>query len=150
MGPGDATVTTMRVRPALLVGDDGLIPKDRYVSREFLDLEMSQVWSRVWQVAGRQEELPDAGDYLEYTIGDQSILVVRTETGALRAFHNTCLHRGTRLAEGCGHFSDGAIQCPYHAWRYALDGRLIEIVDRHEFPDLPEGLASTPGAGSSS
>jgi len=131
----------MRVRPTLLVGEDGLIPKERYVSREFLDLEMERVWSRVWQVAGREEELPAAGDYLEYTIGDQSILVVRTETGALRAFHNTCLHRGTRLAEGCGHFSDGAIQCPYHAWRYALDGRLIEIVDRHEFPDLPEGLA---------
>jgi len=131
----------MRVRPALLVGEDGLIPKERYVSREFLDLEMERVWSRVWQVAGREEELPAAGDYLEYTIGDQSILVVRTETGALRAFHNTCLHRGTRLAEGCGHFADGSIQCPYHAWRYALDGRLVEVVDRHEFTDLPDGLA---------
>jgi phenylpropionate dioxygenase-like ring-hydroxylating dioxygenase large terminal subunit len=134
MGRRDATVTTMLVR------EDGLIPKQRYVDREFLDLEMERVWSRVWQVAGREEELPDAGDFLEYTIGDQSVLVVRTEVGALRAFHNTCLHRGTRLAEGCGHFADDAIVCPYHAWRYALDGRLVDVVDRHEFPDLPDGL----------
>jgi nitrite reductase/ring-hydroxylating ferredoxin subunit len=124
----------------MLVRPDGVVPKERYLSREFLGLEMERLWSRVWQVAGREEQLPESGDFLEYSIGDQSILVVRTETGVLRAFHNTCLHRGTRLAEGCGHFTDESIRCPYHAWRYALDGRLVEVVDRHEFPDLPDDL----------
>jgi nitrite reductase/ring-hydroxylating ferredoxin subunit len=151
MRRSDATVTAMPdpavplerpvERDALLVRDDGLIPKQRYLSREFLDLELDRVWGRVWQVAGREEELPEVGDFLEYTIGDQSMLVVRTESGSLRAFHNSCLHRGTRLAEDCGRFTDAAIICPYHAWRYALDGRLVEVVDAHEFPDLPDDLA---------
>src|SRR5262249_15785115 len=102
--------------PALTVGDDGLIAKERYVSRAFLDREMERLWPRVWQVVGREEELPTVGDYLEYTIGDQSVLVVRTAPGELRAFHNACLHRGTRLAAGCGHFAREQIRCPYHAW----------------------------------
>jgi nitrite reductase/ring-hydroxylating ferredoxin subunit len=126
------------------VRDDGTIPKERYLERGFLDLELDRMWARVWQVAGREEELPEPGDYLEYTIGDESILVVRNRDGTLRAMLNSCLHRGTRLGEGCGHFDacddGGDIRCPYHAWRYALDGRLVEVVDPAEFPDLPENL----------
>jgi phenylpropionate dioxygenase-like ring-hydroxylating dioxygenase large terminal subunit len=136
MGAADPT--------AWLVRDDGTIPKERYLAPEFLDLELDRMWSRVWQVAGREEELPRPGDYLEYTIGDESVLVVRAESGELHAMFNTCLHRGTRLATGCGHFDacgdGGDIRCSYHAWRYALDGRLVEVVDPDEFPDVPEGL----------
>jgi nitrite reductase/ring-hydroxylating ferredoxin subunit len=65
---------------------------------------------------------------------------VRGDDGAINAFHNACLHRGTRLAEGSGCLADGHLQCRYHAWRYALDGRLTEVVDAHEFTALPEGL----------
>ena len=129
---------------AWLVRDDGTIPKERYLAAEFLDLELDRMWSRVWQVAGREEELPQVGDYLEYTIGDESVLVTRATDGMLHGMLNTCLHRGTRLASGCGHFDacadGGSIRCPYHAWRYSLDGRLVEIVDADEFPGLPEGL----------
>lgn len=124
----------------MLVGADGLVPKERYVSQEFLDLEMERLWPRVWQVACREEEIPSPGDFLEYTIGDQSILVVKDEQGAIRAFHNTCLHRGTRLAAGRGSFPNATIRCRYHAWRYALDGRLIEVVDGQEFCGMPSGL----------
>ncbi len=129
----------------MLVGPDGIVPKERYLSREFLVAELERMWSRVWQVAGREEELTDAGDYLEYGIGDESVLVTRGHDGRLHAFHNSCLHRGTRLADGCGRFDatedGGDVRCPYHAWRYALDGRLVEVVDPDEFPDLSEGLA---------
>ena len=76
---------------------------------------------------------------VEYVIGDQSILVVRSGPDTIRAFHNTCLHRGTRLADGSGRFADGCIQCRYHAWRYDLDGRLIEVVDEDEFDPIPTG-----------
>jgi nitrite reductase/ring-hydroxylating ferredoxin subunit len=55
------------------------------------------------------------------------------------AFHNTCLHRGTRLADGSGHLDEGCLRCRYHAWRYDLDGRLVEVVDRHEFGPIPDG-----------
>jgi len=122
------------------VAGDGLIAKERYTSRAFLDLEMERLWPRVWQIACREEELGAVGDYVEYTIGDQSILVVRTAPGDLRAFFNACLHRGTRLLEGHGRVRTEGIRCPYHGWCYALDGRLCDVVDRHEFPDLPADL----------
>src|SRR5689334_18564718 len=73
-----------------------VIPRERFTSREFLDLEIERLWTRVWQVAGRVEELPAVGDFLTYDIGDQSVLVIRTADG-LRGYLNTCLHRGTRL-----------------------------------------------------
>jgi phenylpropionate dioxygenase-like ring-hydroxylating dioxygenase large terminal subunit len=125
------------------VRDDGLVPKERYTSRAFLDLEMERLWGRVWQIACR-EELAAVGDFVEYAIGDQSILVVRAAPGEVAAFHNACLHRGTRLASGCGHFDGERIQCPYHAWRYALDGRLATVVDREDFAAMPEGMRLGP------
>ncbi|MEX0664691.1 MAG: aromatic ring-hydroxylating dioxygenase subunit alpha [Acidimicrobiia bacterium] len=124
----------------MYVRDDGFIPKERYTSREFLDLEMERLWSRVWQVACRDEELADVGDYVEYVIGDQSILLIRSTPDTVSASYNCCLHRGTRLAEGHGHFEDGTIQCRFHAWCYSLDGHLTRVVDREEFPPMPEGL----------
>lgn len=127
-------------RSDVLVQGDGRIPKVRYTSPEFARLELDRVWGRVWQIACREEELPEPGDFVEYQIGDQSILVVRGDDGGIAAFHNACLHRGTRLAAGTGCFAEGFVQCRYHAWRYALDGRLTEVVDAHEFSDLPEGL----------
>lgn len=123
-----------------LVGTDGAISKQRYVSRAFADLEMECLWPKVWQVACREEEISDSGSFVEYTIGDQSILIVRQDSGDVRGFYNTCLHRGTKLAEGCGVFSGCEIRCRYHAWRYELDGRVKEMVDRHEFQSIPDSL----------
>jgi phenylpropionate dioxygenase-like ring-hydroxylating dioxygenase large terminal subunit len=124
----------------MLVGADGLVPKERYVSRAFAELEMERLWTRVWQVACRVEEVAEVGDYVEYLIGEQSILVVRSGPDTVQAFYNTCLHRGTRLADGCGQFADCEIRCRYHAWRYHLDGRVKEIVDEDEFTGVPAGL----------
>ena len=87
-----------------------LIPKERYLSREFLDLEYERLWSRVWQVACREEEIPDVGDYVEYTIGDESIIIVRSGPDTITALPNACLHRGTRLADGAGHVADGSFR----------------------------------------
>jgi phenylpropionate dioxygenase-like ring-hydroxylating dioxygenase large terminal subunit len=111
-----------------------VVPGARYTSREFFDLEMERLWPRVWQVACREEEIPDVGDFLEYTIGDQSILVVRSDTDTISAFFNACAHRGTRLAAGTGNFATAEIRCRYHAWRWRLDGEILEVVDRHDYP----------------
>jgi phenylpropionate dioxygenase-like ring-hydroxylating dioxygenase large terminal subunit len=121
-----------------LIGGDNVVPRARYTSPEFAALEFDRLWSRVWQVACRDEEIPDVGDFCEYLIGDQSILVVRSAPDTVRAFHNTCLHRGTRLADGTGRFPEGCIRCRYHAWRYDLDGKLVEVVDREEFDAIPD------------
>jgi phenylpropionate dioxygenase-like ring-hydroxylating dioxygenase large terminal subunit len=122
----------------VLIGEDNVVPRARYTSPEFAALEFDRLWSRVWQVACRDEEIADVGDFCEYLIGDQSILVVRAAPDTVRAFHNTCLHRGTRLADGAGRFPEGCIRCRYHAWRYDLDGKLTEVVDREEFDVIPD------------
>lgn len=111
-----------------------IIPKERYVSQEFFDLEMERLWPRVWQMACREEEVRNVGDYLEYIIGDQSILITRSDPDTIRAFYNTCPHKGTRLAAGVGNFATGEIRCRFHAWRFELDGTNKEVVDRFDFP----------------
>ena len=93
---------------SVLIGEDAVVARARYTSPQFGALEFERLWSRVWQVACRDEEITDVGDFCEYLIGDQSILVVRSAPDVISAFHNTCLHRGTRLAEGSGHFDDVA------------------------------------------
>jgi len=124
----------------VLVGDDDVVARSRYTSAQFGALEFERLWSRVWQVACRAEEIAEVGDFCEYLMGDQSILVVRSASDVIGAYHNTCLHRGTRLAEGTGHFDDECIRCRYHAWRYDLDGKLIEVVDPEEFAPMPQDL----------
>ncbi len=120
-----------------LVHDDGFVPKLRYLSREYAELEADRLWKRVWQIACRAEEIPEPGDWVEYAIADQSVLITRRADGTIGAFHNACLHRGRRLRHDAGHEEvvDGAacIQCPYHGWKYALDGSLVHVVDRDDF-----------------
>jgi phenylpropionate dioxygenase-like ring-hydroxylating dioxygenase large terminal subunit len=129
---------------AMCVRPDGFVPKERYTSRAFADLEHERLWPRVWQIACREEQVARPGAFVEYAIGDESVLVVRTGDGALRAFHNACLHRGRRLATDCGTFEGETIRCAYHGWCYALDGRLGEVPDRHEFTGLPDDLELPP------
>jgi phenylpropionate dioxygenase-like ring-hydroxylating dioxygenase large terminal subunit len=127
----------------LLVRDDDVLPRARYTSPTFAAAELERLWGRVWQAACREEEIAEPGDYCEYVIGEQSILLVRDASNRIGAFYNSCLHRGTRLAEGRGHFDDGCMRCRYHAWRYDLDGRLVEVVDRDEFDPIPDGTCLT-------
>ncbi len=107
------------------------IPVSRYTSPDFLRREIDAVWKRSWQMACREEEIPDAGDYLEYTIADQEWLVVRQNDGSIKAFGNACRHRGNMIKTGCGNASE--LRCQYHHWCWDLDGSLKEIPDRHLF-----------------
>ncbi len=100
------------------------IPTDRYRSREIADDERDQIWMKAWQVAGRVDDLPRAGDWSEYRIHDQSFLVVRGVDGELRGFVNACRHRGNVLCrESSGHAGRRFV-CPYHQWSYDLEGQL--------------------------
>ncbi|MBV9410260.1 MAG: Rieske (2Fe-2S) protein, partial [Acidimicrobiia bacterium] len=117
-----------------------LIPKERYISREFVDLEMQRLWPRVWQIACREEEIPQPGDFVEYVIGDQSIIVVRRADGAIGAYYNACLHRGNKLGTGAGSFPEERIKCSYHGWCYDLAGCVTSVPDRADFSDLPLDL----------
>jgi glycine betaine catabolism A len=99
--------------------------------------ELEAFWYSRWVAVGREEELPAAGDWRVVRIGTQSVLLVRTDAGGISAFHNTCRHRGSVLCtEEKGRFARKRIVCPYHAWTYDLDGRLVATPRRMETPDF--------------
>jgi len=117
----------------------------RYTDRAFFDREMRDVWRKVWQFACREEHVPEVGDHHVYDIGRRSLLIVRTEDG-LRAYHNSCLHRGTKLKPSGSTGWSPSIQCPYHGWDWHLDGSIKTIPCRWEFPQLTDDKAHLPQA----
>ena len=107
----------------------------RYTDPEFARLEYQQMWNKVWQFAARLDELPEVGDQTTYDIGDQSVLLVRNGRDTIKAFHNVCPHRGTALSDGPGHFVKNRIICPFHGWRWDLNGCNQFVMERQEFSD---------------
>jgi Rieske 2Fe-2S family protein len=100
------------------------LPQRYFVSPEVFAEEQRKIFGQQWICVGHQNQLATPGDYFVREVARESLIVVRQQRGALQAFYNVCRHRGTRLCEErSGHVA--AIQCPYHAWTYALDGRLI-------------------------
>src|SRR5437773_10071714 len=95
-----------------------------FVSSEIFAQEQKKIFSRQWVLVGYQSQLPKAGDYFTSEIAGESLIIVRDKRGAIHGFYNVCRHRGSRLIEN-GNGQSATIQCPYHAWTYALDGRLI-------------------------
>jgi phenylpropionate dioxygenase-like ring-hydroxylating dioxygenase large terminal subunit len=98
------------------------VPRERYFDRGFFELEKERLWPRSWQMACRLEEIPGPGDFVEYEICDQSIVVVRQSDMSVKAFYNACRHRATELCKGSGRLAGGQIKCPFHGWRWNLDG----------------------------
>lgn len=110
------------------------VPKERYFDPGFYERENESLWPRVWQMACRLEEIPEAHDVVEYEFLDQSIIVLRTEDMGVRAFQNTCRHRGVQLVKGRGRCEDG-FTCPFHGWCYGLDGVNTGIPRRKSFSE---------------
>ena len=95
-----------------------------YRDREIFRRDMARVVGRAWLYVAHACELPRPGDYLLYEIGEESIVVLRGRDGEVRAFFNVCRHRGSHIClEPRGHVR--TLTCPYHAWVYDLQGRLI-------------------------
>jgi nitrite reductase/ring-hydroxylating ferredoxin subunit len=109
------------------------VPRERYFDRDFYELEKQHLWPRVWQMACRLEEIPRPGDWVEYEICDQSIVVVRQRDHSLKAFHNVCPHRATQLCQGTGRAPGDQIICPFHGWRWDIDGTNTLVYGEHGF-----------------
>lgn len=105
----------------------------RYIDPAFQKLEYEKLWSKVWQVAARVDEIPESDDYTVYDIGDQSVLLVRVDRNTIKAYSNVCPHRGTALAQGSGRFGAGRIICPFHGWRWDTAGKNQFVLERQEF-----------------
>lgn len=101
------------------------VTSDRYYSWDHQAKERDRMWMRCWQVAGRAEDIPAPGDWMEYRLFDQSYILVRGKDDAIRGFVNACRHRGNAFCEGRGHAA--RFTCPYHNWSYGLDGRLLAV-----------------------
>lgn len=122
------------------------ISTDRYTDPEYVQREHDNIWMRVWQVAGRDSELPEVGDWKEYRLLDQSFFLIRGRDERIRGFVNACRHRGNTLCTGKGNAKRG-ILCQYHLWSYDLEGKLKGVL-RQEENDLTsldkEGLGLLP------
>jgi Rieske 2Fe-2S family protein len=109
------------------------LPQKYLVSPEMFSAEQAEIFSRNWLLVGHQSQVANAGDFFVTTIAGESVIVIRDPRSQVRGFYNVCRHRGSRLKEeACGHGS--TIQCPYHAWTYGLDGRLIGAPHMDELP----------------
>lgn len=109
------------------------ISKDRYVDPEFAKGEFEKMWTRTWQMACREDHIPEVGDYYVYDIGQWSFIVTRCEDDEIRAHFNACLHRGTKLKPSAtaGYAMD--LKCPFHGWTWNLDGSLKNLPEKWDF-----------------
>ena len=113
-----------------------LLPPSAYRSEAWLERERAALFDRGWRLVADASELAAPGSYVAADVGRSPLLLLRGADGVLRAFHNMCRHRGMALATGCGTFA-GHVACPYHAWRFSLDGALTVVPQRSDqFPDL--------------
>jgi len=112
---------------------------DTYLSEDYAKAEGDKLWAKIWQHAGRVEEIPNVGDYITYEIGDESILIVRSTPDTLKAFYNVCSHRGRQLVEtpSGAHSSKGGKRklfvCNYHGWQYDLHGKCVHVLDQDDW-----------------
>jgi Rieske 2Fe-2S family protein len=118
------------------------MPGRNYISPDVYALEMERIYQARWLCVCRSSQLAQPGDFVTREVGGESLIVTRDASGVVRAFYNVCRHRGTRICEAAaGNFGE-TIVCPYHAWTYTLDGRLLgaphmaglEGFDKKDYP----------------
>jgi Rieske 2Fe-2S family protein len=140
------------MRPRTAFGQHTL-PGEHFTSEEIFRAERERIFHRAWLLAGHVSQLPSAGSFFRFDLDRESVLVWRDGDGGVRAFHNLCRHRGSRLcAEPHGALGP-SIQCPYHAWTYGLDGALkaapnmadVQGFDKADYPLKAVALAPWQG-----
>ncbi|RMG98445.1 MAG: aromatic ring-hydroxylating dioxygenase subunit alpha [Chloroflexi bacterium] len=112
------------------------LTRAEYISSDVFETEMACIFSQYWLCIGRSESIAQAGDYFLQTIGEENLIVTRDEEGQPHAFFNVCRHRGTRLCTESEGSLGRSIRCPYHAWTYGLNGRLLGAPHMNEVADF--------------
>jgi len=127
----------MDAKPRSPMPPDGrTLPARYYTDPLVFRQDLDRFFFGMWVSVGRDEEVAEPGSFVLRDLGGESLIVLRTRAGAVRAFYNVCRHRGTRLCTAPeGRFAD-RIQCPYHAWTYDLDGRLVAAPHMEEVPQF--------------
>jgi phenylpropionate dioxygenase-like ring-hydroxylating dioxygenase large terminal subunit len=122
----------------------GGVPRARYTDRAIHDLEVEKIWSRVWQMACREEQIPAVGDSIVYDIAGFSLIIVRSAPDTIKAFHNSCLHRGTRLRTEPGTLTE--LRCPFHGFTWNIDGSFAGMPCPWDFPHVDRTTFCLPQA----
>ncbi|MDG2013130.1 MAG: aromatic ring-hydroxylating dioxygenase subunit alpha, partial [Pirellulaceae bacterium] len=130
------------------------LARDAFVCKSTFRREIESIFSKYWLAVHEQDDFasepPESSSFCTVNVGDQSLIVVRKPSGELSGFHNVCRHRGTRLlVENCGTLRNDCVTCPYHAWSYNTDGKLlgapnmtdVEDFERADFPLVTVGTA---------
>jgi phenylpropionate dioxygenase-like ring-hydroxylating dioxygenase large terminal subunit len=107
------------------------IEYSRYYDPDFARLEHEKIWMKSWLMACREEDIPNVGDRIPFNVGRVSFMIVRSDTNTIKAFYNSCLHRGTKLCAKRDNVT--RMRCPYHAWEWKLDGSLSYIPSHWDF-----------------
>jgi nitrite reductase/ring-hydroxylating ferredoxin subunit len=131
-------VTKIEPHPLAMDGKDTTnlrgdsIPRERYYDPDFMKQEWQYLWTKIWHIAGREQQLQEAGDYIVHDFLHESVIIVRQRDGSLKGFYNACGHRAARLV--WGNSCQDSFFCPYHGWRWGLDGVLEACPDQDDFP----------------
>ncbi|MFK7734176.1 MAG: SRPBCC family protein [Pseudomonadales bacterium] len=125
------------------LGDEDL-PVERYIGKEFFQREVDKMWSKVWQMVCREEDIPNVGDYIVYELFDWSFIIMRSAEDQIKAFYNSCLHRARKLktADGSGRH----LTCPFHGYSWNIDGSIREIPCEWDVPHLVNADMQLPEA----
>src|SRR6478672_13291613 len=115
--------------------EDLSLPGWVYRDPDYFKVEMARLIRPSWQIVCHANDIPEAGDWRTLDLLGESVIVIRGGDGMVRAFANVCRHRGSRLVDGSGGCAK-VLTCPYHAWSYARDGRLVGVPHRQEYPHL--------------
>ena len=107
---------------------DHALPRAFYTDPEIFDLDMRTIWYKDWLFAIPACEIPQTGNFVTMQVGEYPIIIVRGADGQIRAFHNSCRHRGSRVCTAAKGNAPKLV-CPYHQWTYELDGRLLYARD---------------------
>jgi Rieske 2Fe-2S family protein len=118
------------------------LPRYLFTDQAVFDREMQRLFYGTWQCIGRVDEVARPGDYRTFEIGGSGVIVLRDSDGELRAYHNVCRHRGTRILEAESGSGLSVLQCPYHAWTYDLGGSLIGAPHMEHAEDFNRGSFS--------
>lgn len=120
----------------------GPIDLARYFDPKYVELEIEHIWKKQWQVACREEDIPNVGDRIRYDIANMSFMIVRSAPDDFKAFYNSCPHRARSL---CDHKGQGkAIQCQFHGWTWNLDGSMEWLPSEQDFPFVDKKKYSLP------